>query len=79
MLIQYIEKLTDRGTITAIQENPYMQYFVGLTYFTTTPIFDASLFVTLRKRISIEDINEISLILLKSHPIFCVMAVTVIP
>lgn len=53
MLIQYIEKLTDRGTITAIQENPYMQYFVGLTHFTTTPIFDASLFVTLRKRISI--------------------------
>lgn len=67
MLIQYIEKLTDRGTITAIQENPYMQYFVGLTHFTTTPIFDASLFVTLRKRISIEDINEISLILLETE------------
>lgn len=41
-----------------------MQYFVGLTHFTTTPIFVASLFVTLRKRISIEDINKISLILL---------------
>lgn len=63
LIIQSIEGLSDRGTIAAIQENPYMQYFVGLTHFTSTPIFDASLFVTLRKRMGAEDINKISLLL----------------
>lgn len=41
-----------------IQENPYMQYLCGLSEFTDKPIFDASLFVTIRKRISMEEIND---------------------
>ncbi len=46
--------LSDEKTIQMIRENPYMQYFVGLNEFTDKPIFDAALFVTIRKRIGEE-------------------------
>ena len=51
MIIKHLEKLDDRGVILAIQENIYMQYFVGLKEFTVDPVFDPSLFVQLRKRV----------------------------
>ena len=51
MIIKHMEKLDDRGVILAIQENIYMQYFVGLKEFTVDPVFDPSLFVTIRKRV----------------------------
>lgn len=51
LIIKHIEKLDDRGVIQAIQENPYMQYFVGLTGFSTKSVFDPSLFVAIRKRV----------------------------
>jgi IS5 family transposase len=51
LIIKHMKKLDDRGTIEEIQENPYMQFFVGLKEFTTEPVFDPSLFVEIRKRI----------------------------
>jgi len=51
MIIKHLEKLDDRGVILAIQENIYMQYFVGLEEFKVDPVFDSSLFVQLRKRV----------------------------
>jgi hypothetical protein len=51
MIIKHLEKLDDRGVILAIQENIYMQYFVGLKEFTVDPVFDPSLFVQIRKRV----------------------------
>lgn len=51
LIIKHIEKRDDRGTIQAIQENPYMQYFLGLDHFTHEPVFDPSLFVYVRKRL----------------------------
>ena len=59
--------LSDAETIQMIQENPYMQYFVGLTEFTDKPIFDPSLFVTIRKRLGEEDFNEMSVALLEKQ------------
>ncbi|MEO5674111.1 MAG: transposase [Chitinophagales bacterium] len=50
MIIKHQLGLDDRGTIELIQENVYLQYFAGLSSFTTQPLFDPSLFVTLRKR-----------------------------
>ena len=50
MIIKHMMGLDDRGTVGAIQENPYMQWFCGLSAFSTKAIFDASLMVTLRKR-----------------------------
>src|SRR5674536_221471 len=35
LIIKHLEKLDDRGVIAAIQENPYMQFFIGLKEFTT--------------------------------------------
>lgn len=51
LIIKHKQQLDDRGTIEAIQENPYMQYFLGLKGFSTKPVFDPSLFVEIRKRI----------------------------
>ena len=52
-------------TIKMIRENPYMQYLCSLEEFTDRPIFDSTLFVDLRKRISEEDINKMTESLLK--------------
>ena len=61
LIIKHKLNLSDEETIKAIQENPYMQYMCGLTEYTDKPIFDPSLFVTIRKRITIEDINALTL------------------
>lgn len=65
LLIKHKMNLSDEETILAIQENPYMQYFVGLSEFTDKPIFDPSLFVTIRKRLGNNDFNDMSVTLLK--------------
>ncbi len=54
LIIKHLENLDDRGVIQAIQENIYMQYFVGLKEFTLDPVFDPSLFVEIRKRVGHE-------------------------
>ncbi len=51
LIIKHMMTLDDRGTIEMIQENPYMQYFLGLAVYTAEPVFDPSLFVSIRKRI----------------------------
>ena len=42
--------LSDRETVAQIQENPYLQYFVGLPGYQMTAPFAPSLFVEIRKR-----------------------------
>ncbi len=42
--------LTDRETVEAIRENPFLQFFIGLEEFTQDKPFDASLMVDFRKR-----------------------------
>jgi transposase, IS5 family len=64
LVIKHKMNFSDEETILAIQENPYMQYFVGLSEFTDTPIFDSSLFVTIRKRLGTADFNDMSVSLL---------------
>lgn len=64
LLIKHKMNLSDQETILAIQENPYMQYFVGLSEFTDKPIFDSSLFVTIRKRLGTTVFNDMSVELL---------------
>jgi len=50
LLIKERQGLTDRGTVETIEENPYMQFFLGREEFTQEPLFDASLMVDFRKR-----------------------------
>ena len=64
LVIKHKMNLSDEETILAIQENPYMQYFVGLSEFTDKPIFDSSLFVTIRKRLGTSDFNDMGVSLL---------------
>ena len=60
LIIKHKLKLDDRGTIEMIQENPYMQYFLGLSEFRAEAVFDASLFVTIRKRLGAEVFDEMT-------------------
>lgn len=60
MIVKHKMNLSDAETIEAIRENPYMQYMLGLSEYTNAPVFDPSLFVTIRERLQIEDMNEFS-------------------
>lgn len=60
LMIKHLDDLSDRATIQAIQENIYMQYFIGYSGFSTAAPFDPSLFVDIRKRLGPKQINEIN-------------------
>lgn len=60
IFIKESEKLTDEGTVTAVQENPYMQYFLGLEEFQTEPLFDPSMMVHFRKRFPVQQVAKIN-------------------
>lgn len=52
---------SDRETVAQITENPYLQYFLGLSEYTEKAPFDSSTMTHFRKRISrdmIEEVNE---------------------
>ena len=66
LIIKHKEKLDDRGVIAAIQENIYMQFFVGLKEFNPEPIFDPSLFVEIRKRVGKDIFDSLNVELIKS-------------
>lgn len=68
MIIKHMCNLDDRETVQQIQENMYMQYFIGYKSFSNEVPFDPSLFVTFRKRLGIEQINEINDRILGVHP-----------
>ena len=42
--------MSDEETVLQIQENPYLQYFVGLCSYKDEPLFTARLLVEIRKR-----------------------------
>ena len=67
MIIKHKLNLSDAETIEIIRESPYMQYFCGLHEFTDKPIFDPSLFVTIRKRISEDELNKMTVKLLNKQ------------
>lgn len=60
LLIKERMGLTDRETVEAIQENPYLQFFIGLEEFTQERPFDASLMVDFRKRFGEEGMQRIA-------------------
>lgn len=60
VIIKHKMKLDDRGTVALIQENPYMQYFLGLEGFSHKAVFDPSLFVSIRKRLGLLEFDEMT-------------------
>lgn len=51
------------NNVQAIQENPYMQYLLGLSKFTEKPVFVPELFVLIRKRLDQDFFNMLTLLL----------------
>ena len=52
--------LSDESTVAEIQENPYMQYFLGLHAFEDQPLFNPSMMVHFRKRFPVEEVSKIN-------------------
>lgn len=61
LIIQERMQLTDRETVESISENPYMQYFIGLSGFEQKPPFHHSMMTHFRKRLKdvLAELNEI--------------------
>jgi IS5 family transposase len=60
IIIKHICGFSDRETVLQIQENMYMQYFIGYSSFSNEEPFDPSLFVEFRKRLDADTINLIN-------------------
>ena len=60
VIIKHLLNLTDEETINQIQENMFMQYFLGYSSFTNEAPFSSSLFVEIRGRLSLEVMNGIN-------------------
>ncbi len=56
------EKLgtSDRETVEQIKENPYLQYFIGLSEYSNDSPFEASMMVYFRERINIDFVKKIN-------------------
>jgi transposase, IS5 family len=67
IMIKHINDWSDEETILHVQENMYLQYFLGFSSFTTAAIFDSSLFVEIRKRMGDSQINQINELIVKKH------------
>jgi len=52
--------ISDRETVEQIKENPYLQYFIGISSYSNETPFDASMLVYFRQRIGIELVNRIN-------------------
>jgi hypothetical protein len=52
--------ITDGETVAQIRENPYLQYFLGLHEYLREDLFDASMMVHFRKRISPEALEKVN-------------------
>ena len=56
------EKLgtSDRETVEQIKENPYLQYFLGMSSYSNETPFEASMMVYFRQRINIDYVKKIN-------------------
>jgi IS5 family transposase len=60
LIIKHLNSLSDRETVLQIQENVYLQYFIGYSSFCNEAPFDASLFVEFRNRLGLDELNRIN-------------------
>ena len=60
IFIKEYRNFTDVECVEEIQENPYMQYFLGLHEFQREPLFDPSMMVHFRKRFPVEEVARIN-------------------
>ena len=60
LIIQAKFQFSDRELVEQLTENPYLQYFIGLSGYQEEAPFDASTLVLFRKRISAEMLMEVN-------------------
>jgi len=60
LIIKHRCNLSDEETILQIQENIYMQYFIGYSSFSSEAPFDPSLLTEIRKRFGKEQLNAMN-------------------
>ena len=60
VIIKHMLDLSDRETVLQIQENMFLQYFLGYSSFTNEAPFVASLCVEIRERLSLDILSSIS-------------------
>lgn len=60
LVIQKRKKLSDRGVIKEIQENPYLQYFLGMEKFSHAAPVKPSVLVSFRKRLTADYLMEVN-------------------
>lgn len=65
LIIKHKLNLSDEETVQSIEENPYMQFFLGLDEFSPEPLFSPSLFVEWRKKLGNDTFNAFTDVLLK--------------
>ena len=56
---------SDEETVEQIRENPYLQYFLGLSAYSDKAPFDASMMVYFRKRLNLELVGRINVQVVK--------------
>ncbi len=60
LVIRQALELSDRQTVLNILENPYLQYFIGLSGFTHKAPFAPHSLATFRKRIPEEEVERVA-------------------
>jgi hypothetical protein len=60
IIIKHMCSFSDEETVLQIQENMYMQYFIGYSGFSNEAPFDSSLFVDFRRRLDADAVNLIN-------------------
>jgi hypothetical protein len=58
LIIKHKLNLSDEETVQIIEENPYMQFFLGLSEFAPEPLFSPTLFVDWRKKLGNKTFNQ---------------------
>ncbi len=59
LIVKETLRLSDAETVAQIQENPYLQFFIGVESFRIEPPFDPSLMTHFRKRFASLDIADV--------------------
>ena len=52
--------ISDRETVEQIKENPYLQYFIGMSNYSNDSPFEASMMVYFRERIKMDFVKKIN-------------------
>ena len=67
LIIQQRLSLTDEETVAMIQENPYLQAFLGFGVFSHDRPFDPSLMVHFRRRFGVDDLQHLNEMIIEAH------------